>query len=88
MVDRSYKERKEIMARKPIDWSEAPDWAEWWAVDSDGLGWWFENKPHIINDPINEIKIWWAAGKLEDDEFDSDNWQQSLVQRPGEKKLK
>lgn len=29
------------------DWSQAPDWAQWWAVDSCGHPFWFENKPYF-----------------------------------------
>lgn len=27
------------------DWDEAPEWARWWAVDSDGSAYWYEQKP-------------------------------------------
>src|SRR5690606_11978933 len=27
------------------DWDEAPDWAQWWAVQSRGYALWFEEKP-------------------------------------------
>jgi len=27
------------------DWSEAPEWAEWWAVDAWGCANWFQQKP-------------------------------------------
>lgn len=32
------------MKRKP-NWSVAPEWAEWWAVDRDGTETWFEAEP-------------------------------------------
>lgn len=28
-----------------IDWRQAPDWAEWWAMDRDGESFWFEKEP-------------------------------------------
>ena len=28
-----------------IDWTKAPDWAQWLAVDADGDAYWFENEP-------------------------------------------
>ena len=27
------------------DWSEAPDWARYWAMDADGFQWWYAEKP-------------------------------------------
>lgn len=27
------------------DWSKAPDWATWYAVDDDGWGNWYEDMP-------------------------------------------
>lgn len=30
------------------DWSQAPEWARWYAVDADGQTNWFEKKPEKI----------------------------------------
>jgi hypothetical protein len=27
------------------DWNDAPDWAQWLAMDKDGTWWWFEREP-------------------------------------------
>ena len=27
------------------DWSQAPEWAEWYAIDADGQCFWYENEP-------------------------------------------
>lgn len=27
------------------DWKDAPEWAQWLAMDEDRVWWWFENKP-------------------------------------------
>lgn len=27
------------------DWSTAPQWAQWWGVDSCGCAWWYEAEP-------------------------------------------
>ena len=27
------------------DWTEAPDWAQWWAVDNDGYAYWYRDEP-------------------------------------------
>lgn len=31
-------------------WDNAPEWAEWHAVDADGNGYWFSNKPRYFED--------------------------------------
>jgi hypothetical protein len=67
------------------DWSRAPEWAQWWAMDADGNAIWFEEKPIHIDgswetesgrsryDPLNEQKM----------EFGID-WRCTLQQRPQE----
>lgn len=32
------------------DWKDAPEWAQWLAMDSDGSWWWFADKPEKYND--------------------------------------
>ena len=27
------------------DWSQAPEWAQWYAIDRDGQRWWFDIEP-------------------------------------------
>lgn len=29
------------------NWDEAPKWAEWWAMDENGDGYWYEGKPEL-----------------------------------------
>ena len=29
------------------DWSQAPDWANWWALDKDFIANWFDGKPSV-----------------------------------------
>ena len=31
------------------DWSEAPEWAEWWAVFAEGRAFWYSHKPRPAN---------------------------------------
>lgn len=31
-----------------IDWSKAPEWARWCAMDASGSWWWHSKKPAII----------------------------------------
>ena len=30
-------------------WDYAPEWANYYAMDSDGSGWWYESEPKFIN---------------------------------------
>lgn len=27
------------------DWNEAPDWAQWYAIDANGISYWYEHEP-------------------------------------------
>lgn len=38
------------------DWSQAPEWAEWHAVDGDGLGFWYKDKP--VAKGVDSRLIW------------------------------
>ena len=42
------------------DWSQAPEWAQWYAIDGDGQRWWFEIEPTFKGTTYNgkgEIEI-------------------------------
>jgi len=41
------------------DWSTAPDWANYWALDTDGF-FWFENKPEW-----DESWLCWVKGAVQ-----------------------
>lgn len=65
------------------DWQEAPDWAQWWAVDMIGRAYWYRDKP-IADDPV-----WVPSGGIEKDRLKtakaygfSGNWDESLRERP------
>ena len=62
------------------DWSKAPEWAKWWAMDADRSCYWFSNKPTM------ESVTWWAITYSIADlapSFDYDgNWKDSLRERP------
>ena len=30
-----------------VDWSKAPDWAQYWAMDLDGDSFWYESAPEL-----------------------------------------
>lgn len=64
------------------DWSKAPEWAEWWAVDWIGMSYFYKNKPVLI-----EGEQAWTAENIEfvDDELYGgyvENWKETLTQRP------
>ena len=69
-----------------IDWLLAPWWAQWFAIDEDGTGWWYATKP-VVNKAnniwqIDEKQNQWGfqlAGHQGDDFGD---WEQSVLQRP------
>ena len=39
------KERPSVLQEWQPDWSVAPEWAKWWAMDKDGVANWFDDKP-------------------------------------------
>jgi len=45
------------------DWKDAPQWADWLAMDGDGIWVWFEYKPEW-SDKTSE---WLLAGDADDD---------------------
>jgi hypothetical protein len=42
-----------------VDWSLAPDWANFYTIDSDSERWWFENKPTSNISPFGVL--YWDA---------------------------
>lgn len=36
------------------DWDTAPEWAQWWAVDSDGRGYWYEARPWFGGEAVGD----------------------------------
>lgn len=61
------------------DWSKAPEWAKWWAMDADSDCYWFENKPDTMSVtwvPFNASEVGEAPS------FDyQGNWKESLRER-------
>ena len=71
-----------------VDWSVAPEWADWWAVGSlTGQGIWSKTKPVCVN--INGVN-YWDVGSLLGEEYMSiapsfnyrGDWKDSLRKRP------
>ena len=58
------------------DWSTAPDWANYWALDTDGF-FWFENKPEW-----DESWLCWVKGGRTELNYTCQLIKDSLQQRP------
>lgn len=63
------------------DWSQAPEWANWWAMDDCDYFWWYEKSPEMKNGG-------WCVSWTSDD-FEKapsfnyqGNWKDSLRKRP------
>lgn len=64
---------------------DCPAWAKWAAVDSDGEGWFYEEKPVIgVVDTFVNVTL---RAQCIDGEFDASDWQNSLIERPEKKTL-
>ena len=62
------------------DWSEAPEWAKWWAMDRDGESYYFKCKPEM------KLVTWIPTGTtnhvfLTQSNYQGD-WKDSLRERP------
>ena len=61
------------------DWEDAPEWANYLAMDKDN-GWhWFENEP------IPDVAGWWWTSGKNQYHYDptlEKNWKDSLEKRP------
>ena len=63
----------------PADWSNAPKWANWWAMDATGTAYWYAEKPKV-----NEGKAYFQVddGFQERCPYKIPSWKISLQQRP------
>ncbi len=78
-----YKQEQQPVAPEP-DWSTAPEWAHWWAVDCQSVGKWYEIAPYWLTGKWNNHtgRIVWD-GKEEDLPLGKD-WRETLTERPQE----
>ena len=67
-----------------VDWSQAPEWANYWAMDRDGGAYWHSQEPKC-----RTFVAWWQEdsddGRLEKAPsfgWPKDQWKESLVKRP------
>jgi hypothetical protein len=69
-----------------INWSKAPDWAQWWAMEKDNLCYFYQFEPKILGNDDG-----WTAQKTDwqlDTNWENYNlsgidWRESLTRRPG-----
>lgn len=57
-------------------WSQAPEWAQWWAADTNGAAYWFGKQPEVGDGS------WLAKYPCEWDESRCPQWRQTLRRRP------
>jgi hypothetical protein len=71
--------RTSITKQIKPDWSTAPEWAEWWAVDENGCAYWYSEKPAMRGRAFYkenvESLVMPAFNKVPE-------WQDSLSKRP------
>ena len=72
--------RAELARIKP-SWDDAPEWAQWFAVDGSGAHCWYESKPTMIK----EYAAWVAHDKFLLATVRS-NWRETLERRPKDDK--
>lgn len=72
---------EQVAANWPLpspDWSEAPAWVKWFAVDLDGYAWFFEAEP------VRGSKQWVSADRMVEAGFypgARSRWRETLVER-------
>ena len=75
------------------NWTDAPEWAQWLAQDSDGEWYWFEEEPMLAEDrddtgdgvfmyPVSEYKFNILNSELAGKDCYNPNWRDTLESRP------
>lgn len=69
------------LKRPEPNWGDAPDWAEWWAVDNGGFACWYQNEP------VTEFNQWddYSCGMIEfcsNVDLQGFDWRETLTPRP------
>lgn len=68
--------------RPEVDWSAMPKWAEWYAIDGNGIPRWFNGRMPSIKDDIWVNYELWGVVPFEYAPKWSGDWKDSLVKRP------
>ena len=71
------------LTQEVFERADCPEWAKWAAVDGDGRGWWFEDKPIIPAIPIISWVTSWKCKEIPPitSPFDATDWEHSLIER-------
>ena len=59
-------------------WNDAPEWANYLAMDNNCEWWWYENKPELDND----VSEWDFDRRSKIQSVPQLNWEDSLEMRP------
>jgi hypothetical protein len=62
------------------DWKDAPEWANWLAMDANGTWHYYEHEPEISINP--NIEVWQAKGMYRRVFKRFKNWQSTREKRP------
>lgn len=65
-----------VRAEPVPDWADAPEWANFWAVDDNGRCFWYEYKPTL------GIRIWLAERGNNEISKQYPGWRNTLQERP------
>lgn len=62
-----------------VDWNDAPEWANFHAVNADGRGYYYNKMPRVLKN------IWNDGGRSKNSgNYINPNWRESLRERPTE----
>ena len=67
------------MNNKP-DWKDAPEWAQWLSMDSDGEWYWHDRKPKKIDNIWDSHDVQYKVKRAEVKVIV--NWEETLEKRP------
>jgi len=59
-------------------WKDAPEWANYLAMDKNDRWFWYEYKPWTA------CRLWWFVGKCQVAKVEVVSWKDSLEKRPGD----
>lgn len=59
------------------DWKDAPEWANWVAMDSNGLWFWYEKEPVTV-----DYREWICSGKALQVPIPGPDWDETKEKRP------
>lgn len=65
------------------DWTNAPEWAQWWAVDANGMAWWYATQPEYLSGDGTEWDCGQQARRVGEIDLPlGTDWRTTLRRRP------